>query len=97
MGDETRNPGKLWLGVVLAGGINLAALVIGMATIPIFIGAVIIALFGALQFCWIVPMCVRYRRNGETETVKGIWIAAGISLLLSVGCWGTIMTQGFGR
>jgi membrane protein YdbS with pleckstrin-like domain len=52
------------------------------------------ALFGigVVQAAWIVPLWRRYRAIGETETAKGLLIAAGIIFLLNAGCWGIVAT-----
>jgi hypothetical protein len=88
--QRPRDPGSIWQGIALGGTWNICALGIGILTILIAIGAVVIAGFGIVQYAWISPLYLRYKRRGETETAKGILIASGITVLLSAACWGAI-------
>jgi hypothetical protein len=73
------------------GGVwNICALCVGIMSILIAVGGVIIATFGVLQYAWISPLYLRHKKRGETETAKGILIASGITVLLSAACWGSM-------
>src|SRR5690349_512981 len=84
------DPGSLVRGISLGSLINVGMLLIGCVTIPLIIGVAVVAGFGVLQFAWITPVYMRFRWRGETETAKGLLVAAGVTVLLSAGCWGVI-------
>jgi hypothetical protein len=50
---------------------------------------------GLVQLLWIVPMVLKYRKTGRTETAKGVIIAASIIFMLNAACWGLLATGGF--
>ena len=56
-------------------------------------GLVVVLGVGVVQAAWIVPLWFHYRRAGETETVKGLWITASVIFLLNAGCWGVVATM----
>jgi len=84
------DPGSIWQGIAVGATWNICALFVGILTILIIVGGVIIAGFGVVQYAWIGPLYARHQRRGETETAKGILIASGITFLLSAACWGAI-------
>jgi hypothetical protein len=43
--------------------------------------------FGITQFLWLFPLWRHYRKEGETESAKGVILLAGISFLLNAACW----------
>src|SRR2546428_133255 len=87
------DPGSVTQGVGRAGVLNFCIFAGAAAGIVILIGIPVIALFGVLQFAWIIPIYSRCKERGESETAKGILIAAGITFLLSAGCWGMILSR----
>ena len=88
------NGGTLWGGFGIAALINLAGLVMGFITIGIGLGILVLVAFGLVQFAWLGPLYYSFRKQGKTETAKGVMIAAGISFLLNAGCWGLIALPG---
>lgn len=80
---------------MLGGGINILALIVGAVTMYVGVGIIIVAGFGLIQFAWILPMFFRYKKRQQIETAKGLLVAAGISVLLSAGCWGMLSNQSF--
>ena len=43
---------------------------------------------GLTQFAIMGPLIRFHRRSGDTEMVKGLKIATGITFMLNAGCWG---------
>lgn len=79
--------GTLLSGVFVAGIANLIALAIAAAMLYVpRIGGPLLAWFGLLQWVWIIPLYLKCRRAGETETAKGILLGGGITFLLSAAC-----------
>ena len=79
-----------------SGGSVLKGVAIGLAC-GVFLMVVIALSFtfwlvciGVLQLVYIVPIISSYRKRGETETMKGLIIAAAIVLLLNAACDGFI-------
>jgi hypothetical protein len=89
LADEQGNKGSLGLGLLIAGGVNLAALIVAGVTMMIGIGMVLLMGFGLLQFLWLRPFYLSYKRKGEGDTCKGILLGSGLTLLLSAACWGS--------
>jgi hypothetical protein len=58
--------------------------------LQIGIGVFLSPVLAPLQALWIGPLYFKYRARDETETAKGILIAAGITFLLNAGCWGLV-------
>ena len=79
--------GKVSKGVVLCVSFGLVVAWILIVSVVLVGGLV---LLGAVQLVYVLPMIWFYRRRGETETVKGVIIAAGIFLLLNAACDGLI-------
>jgi hypothetical protein len=84
-------PGSIWRGIGIGAAINICALIGSIFAILIIVGSIVLIAFGLVQFAWILPICRHYRAKGETETAKGILIAAGISALLNASCWGVLV------
>jgi hypothetical protein len=85
--EEVTDKGSLGRGVLVAGGVNLAALIIGIVTLMGGVGIVIIMGFGLLQTLWLLPFYLKFSHKGESETCKGILLGGGLTVLLSVACW----------
>ena len=89
--DPPVNEGNLEKGFAIAAAINIGAAIAGVLTIAVGIGAVIVFGIGAVQALWIGPLYGVYRSKRETETAKGILLAAGYTFLLNAGCWRNVM------
>ena len=87
--------GSILSGFLVAAGWNAAALALSAALMAAMIGFLILAGFGLLQFAWLLPMWIRYRKAGKTESAKGVLIVAGISVLLSAACWSSLNSTNF--
>ena len=87
--DPPLNEGHLVKGFAIAGAINIGAALASYLTVGV--GAVIVFGIGAVQALWIGPLYAVYRSKRETETAKGILLAAGITFLLNAGCWGYVV------
>ena len=86
-------PGSILEGVMYGTVVNIFALLISVASIGIGIGILLTAGFGPIQWIWMAMLVNRFRREGQTETAKGVLIAAGISTLLSAACWGVLASR----
>ena len=71
--------------------VGIALTIAGVAASFMVFSLVLIGI-GVLQVVWILPGCLYYGRRGESETVKGILIAAGLCFLLNATCWTIIMS-----
>jgi hypothetical protein len=85
----TDEKGNLGLGMVICWGCNIAHLALGMFLISTMlpIGVVVFGGIGIVQFAYIIPLYIHLKKTGQTNTVKGLIIAASITVLLNVGCW----------
>jgi heme/copper-type cytochrome/quinol oxidase subunit 4 len=88
--EEPHGKGSFWLGVAIAGGVNVAALAIGVATIFIGVGVIVLMGFAVLQVLWLMPFFLKYKRKGESNTCKGMLLAGGITVLLSATCFANL-------
>ncbi len=82
--DSMRNGfgiGALWTVVALVAFGLTAAVGIGIIGLAI----------GIVQLAWIIPLTRKHKKAGHPETVKGLWLAAGITFLLNAGCWGALI------
>ena len=84
--------GSVGTGVVIGLGLTFGAIVVGLVSAAFTGGitAIVLLGIGVLQAAWIVPLVRSYRTKGETETAKGLLIAAGIVFLLNASCWGVV-------
>jgi hypothetical protein len=83
------------IGLILDMAGFLASLVVGF--LLVFLGGLfILAAFGLLQLAWLVPFYLMFKRQGETETAKGILVTAGIVFLLNAACDGVLFTSRIG-
>jgi hypothetical protein len=81
----------------MAAGANTAAAIAGGLTLAMGVGVYILLGLGLAQAAWIVPMAVSFRKSGQRRTIKGVMVAAAITLLLNAGCWGLVAAMGIGR
>lgn len=88
--EQSINKGSFLRGLLIAAGVNLAALVAGIILMAVGIGALIIIGFGALQVLWLLPFWLKFWRKGESQTCLGILLGGGLTLLLSVACWSNL-------
>jgi len=55
--------------------------------VAVSICTILTAAFGLIQWIWMTKLARKFQGEGQTETAKGVLIAAGISTLLSATCW----------
>src|SRR5438128_523624 len=77
-----RGIGFIWL-------LNLVHL--GLAYIAMPVGAVLIMAFGVVQLAYVIPLAIKAKRSGDRGRMKGMIIAASVTFLLSVACWGVVV------
>ena len=95
MDEQEIDKGSLGKGLLIAGGVNIVALGISAVTILVGFGFVLLMGFGLLQFLWLLPFYLNYRRKGEGDTCKGILLGGGLTVLLSAACWNSFKSTGF--
>ena len=44
-----------------------------------------------LQFFYVLPLIIFFRKKQETKTIQGLWIGAGMTFLLHAGIYGYCM------
>lgn len=69
-----------------------AAMTVGGVLLSILVGFWPLFGIGVVQALWIVPVWLSFRRRGESESAKGVLLAAGITFLLNAACWGVLMS-----
>lgn len=69
-----------------------AAMTVGGVLVSVLVGFWPLFAIGVVQGLWAVPVWLSFRRKGESETAKGILLAAGIVFLLNAACWGVLMS-----
>ena len=91
-GTVTEDQGKLWLGLLLCWGCNIVHSVMGFVLVFAYpqVGMVLFGGIGLVQLAYVVPVCLHYRKQGKSNTVKGLIIAASITALLNASCWGAL-------
>ena|ERR1041384_5008320 len=91
--QATPAAGRVLRGFGYGAAANGLAIVAGFLTMGLLVGYIVLLGFGVVQLAWIVPMYLKYKRSGETETAKGILIAAGVTILLQGGCYAFVATS----
>lgn len=94
--QQTKNEGSIWVGLGLGAAVNIGAVIVGVVTIALVVGIFILLGIGLVQAAWIIPMVLSFRKSGKRETAKGVIVAAVITLLLNIGCYGLVATIGIG-
>ena len=77
--EKSKRP--LWQGVGFTFLLNLSPILI----FPLM--AVLWPYIGVTQLLYILPLTGWFKKQGESEFVKGMWIGAGIVFLLNSTCW----------
>lgn len=85
----TDKKGNLGLGLIICWGCNILHLGLGwlliLSVMPA--GLMVFGGIGAVQLAYVIPLCLYLKSKGRTDTMKGVIIAASITVLLNVGCW----------
>ena len=85
--------GTLGRGFGIGALLTLGGIVASGILMVVYIGFALLFGIGLAQLMWIIPAYLRYKKRGETETAKGILIAAGLVFLLNASCWGVLATS----
>jgi len=85
--------GTVGRGVGIGALLTLGGIVASGVLMVVYIGFAMLFGIGLAQLMWIIPAYLRYKKRGETETAKGILIAAGLVFLLNASCWGVLATS----
>ena len=85
----TVEKGNLGVGLIICWGCNLLHLGLGwfllLTVMPA--GLVVFGGIGAVQLAYVIPLALYLKNSGQTNTMKGVILAASITVLLNVGCW----------
>ena len=100
-GEEIRtsnDEGSVVYGLFLCWGTNILQIVVGCATLGMggenFASAfVVIGGIGLIQLVYVLPMYFQFRKQGKSDTAKGMVIAASITALLNATCWGMFASR----
>jgi hypothetical protein len=87
--------GSIGRGLGIGALLTLAGAVASVPLMMIGVGFVTLFGIGLAQLIWMIPAWRRYRSRGETETVKGLMIIAGLVFLLNATCWGALASADF--
>ena len=55
-----------------------------------YLGLVVASLFGLSQWLFVVPLGLYLRYRDKPDTAKGLWITAGVAMLLNGACFGLV-------
>ena len=84
--------GSIARGFLTAAFVSVLVLLASSVMVPLAL--YVVTLVGIVQLLWLGPLWNSYRRKGNTESAKGVLLAAGITFLLNAACWGSIRTYG---
>lgn len=85
----TNDKGNLELGLLICWGCNIFFLA-STWVLMLMVAQVGLLLFGGIgvvQLAYVIPLCLHFKKKGQTNVMKGLIIAASITVLLNVGCW----------
>ncbi|HEY1939319.1 MAG TPA: hypothetical protein VGJ33_15415 [Candidatus Angelobacter sp.] len=81
--------GRIILGLLLCWGLNVAEIFVGILMLnSLIVGVAMIGGVGVLQLVYVLPLYFWFKKQGKTDTAKGMVIAASITALLNAACWG---------
>jgi hypothetical protein len=88
MSDEYQNKGSVGWGVGLTCLLHLFQFPIALVLsfVPSVFPLLAVFFIGLSQCVYMIPAYVNFRKNGETETAKGLLIGASITFLLNATC-----------
>lgn len=95
MNSPNPSRGSILLGIAIAVGLHLALTgvsVAGMTAIGAassFVLGPVLAI-GLVQWVYVVPAAIILYRRGSTQTMKGLLIAAGITVMINLACTGVV-------
>lgn len=86
------NEGEIAWGLLLCWGLNMGEVVIGLLMLNVLVlPFVLIGGIGIIQLVYVLPFYFSFKKQGKTNTAKGLVIAASITALLNATCWGFIL------
>lgn len=87
----SNDEGSLALGLLICWSLNIGEVIIGVLTVMMpYLGIALIGGVGIIQLIYVLPFYFWFRKQGKTETAKGLVIAASITALLNATCWGLL-------
>jgi len=84
--------GQIALGLLLCWGLNIGEVIFGflMLMVPV-LGFALIGGIGIVQLIYVLPFYFSFKKQGKTDTAKGLVIAASMTALLNAACWGAVL------
>jgi hypothetical protein len=88
MDNEPRDPGSFWIGMLLGFTLNLMAMLLFCGSIGVTHGASAPLAFaiGLTQLIYLGPVMIYFKRKGKINSLMGVAVIAGITLLLDTTC-----------
>src|SRR4051794_13976959 len=88
MFDEYQDKGSVSRGLGFTMLLHLLQIPIGLvlAIVPSIFSLLAVFFIGLSQCVYMIPAYIYFRKNGETETAKGLLIGASITFLLNATC-----------
>lgn len=85
----TDEKGNLGWGLLICWGCNILHLASSWVFIFMAppVGMILFGGIGLVQLAYVIPLCLHFKRKGQTNVMKGLIMAASITALLTVGCW----------
>ncbi|SRR5579871_6662227 len=92
--------GSILWGLLMCWGLNILTILIGLLPLgtglndnssSLSVTIVLIGGIGLIQLVYVVPLYLSFKKQGKTETGKGLIIAASITALLNATCWGMFL------
>lgn len=88
----SNDEGRISYGLLLCWVLNTAEIFSGFFLLSAaFLGVALIGGIGIIQLIYVLPFYFSFKKQGKSETAKGIVIAASITALLNATCWGVAM------
>lgn len=74
-------------GMLICWLLNFLTIVLGFVLISTLTGTVIlVGGLGLVQLIYVSPLYIKFKRNNQADTAKGMIIAASVTALLNAGC-----------
>lgn len=78
--------GSIWKGIGLLALLHLIQIPLYPLILPLIF-------IGVSQLAYLVPAVIIQGKKGRVDTVKGLWIGAGITFLVNAACFGALLAS----
>ncbi|ABF41133.1 hypothetical protein Acid345_2132 [Candidatus Koribacter versatilis Ellin345] len=80
-------------GFLVSCAISAGIALVGLAGIAVGFGLIIVVPYALIQLAWTLPLFFSYRGKGQHGEAKGVLLSIALNVVLSVACWGAILTN----